>query len=76
MSVYEECEHVNDKNSFLVFLRSLAKDYAEHPDEWENRTITDYLESISAWVEDIGEEPEHADFKKMAKLFYVGKIYE
>ena len=76
MSIYEESVQVNDRNSFLVFLRSLAKDFAENPDEWENRTITDYLESISAWVEDSGEEPEQVDFKKMANLFYVGKIYE
>ncbi len=76
MSIYEESVQVNDRNSFLVFLRSLAKDFAENPDEWENRTITDYLESISAWVEDSVEEPEQVDFKKMAKLFYVGKIYE
>ena len=76
MSIYEESVQVNDRNSFLVFLRSLAKDFAENPDEWENRTITDYLESISAWVEDSVEEPEQVDFKKMANLFYVGKIYE
>ena len=76
MSIFEECKQVNDRDSFLAFLKNLAADFSDNPDEWENRTIKDYLESISSWVEDSGEESEHIDFKKMAKLFYVGKIYE
>lgn len=76
MSVYEVCERVNDKESFLVFLKCLAKDFDENHDEWENQTIEAYLESILAWLKDSGEEMEYIDFKKMAKLFYSGKIYE
>lgn len=77
MSVYETLEQVKDKESFLVFLRSLAGDSETNPDEWENGTIAEYLESIAAWVEDCDKEDAfHLDFKEAAKLFYAGKIYE
>ena len=52
MSVYELLEQVKDRDSFLFFLESLAKDYDENHDEWENWTISDYLERISAWIKD------------------------
>ena len=77
MSVFEILEQVKDKESFLIFLRELAKDSAANPDEWENQTIADYLESISAWLEsDEREITAFTDLKEVAKLFYVGKIYE
>ncbi len=33
MSVYELLEQVKDRDSFLIFLESLAKDYDENHDE-------------------------------------------
>jgi hypothetical protein len=40
-----------------------------------------YLNSISAWIKDWSyshgnEDFEQVDFKELAKIFYVGKIYE
>ena len=77
MSLFETLEQVNDRESFLTFIRSLSKDCAENPDEWQNGTIGDYLESISAWMESCDQkEFAQMDFKEAAKLLYVGKIYE
>ena len=39
MSVYELLEQVKDRDSFLIFLESLAKDFDENRDEWGNWTI-------------------------------------
>ena len=77
ISAFEALEKVEDKESFLVFLSCLSKDYVTNHDEWENLTIDAYLESISAWLRsDDNKEVSHTDFKEMAKAFYVGKIYE
>ena len=77
MSVYESLEQVKDRESFLSFIKDLAWDSANNKDEWQNCTIADYLESIAAWIEDSdNEELTNLDFKEVAKLFYVGKIYE
>ena len=77
MSVYEICEQVKDRKSFLEFIKALSKDAVQNSDEWKNMTVSDYLESISSWIEDTkDDELKHIDFKEMAKVFYVGKIYE
>lgn len=50
--------------------------------EWENITIPDYLEQIASWIEDYADSPandiawEKIDFKILAQLLDMGKIYE
>ena len=76
MDINKSLEQVNDRESFGTFLKCLSKDFDENHDEWENWTIAEYLESISAWIKDSGEELEDIDFRKLAEIFFVGKIYE
>ena len=81
MTVFDQIENVSDIDSFVQFLNSLASDYKDNHDEWQNWSIDDYLESIAAWIKDWEEshgkdEFEHLDFKELAKIFYVGKTYE
>ncbi len=51
-------------------------------DKWENKTIPDYLEQIASQIEDYSDSPandivwEKIDFKILARLLYMGKIYE
>ncbi len=35
----DECEQVEDRASFLDFIRRLARDYEEKPEEWENLRV-------------------------------------
>lgn len=50
--------------------------------EWENITIPDYLEQIASWIEDYADSPandiawEKIDFKILAQLLDMGKMYE
>ena len=81
LEVFDQIENVKDTDSFACFLNALAQDYKDNHDEWENWSIEDYLKSIAAWINDC-EDPhgnsefEQLDFKELAKIFYVGKIYE
>ena len=65
-----------------AFLNALADDFQEHHKEWYNLTIPEYLMSVANWVEDASEineseiDWEHTDFKTIAKMFYMGKLYE
>lgn len=67
---------------FVEYVKSLANDFTENREEWENVTIPDYLEQIASWIEDYSESPandiswEKIDFKILAQLLYMGKIYE
>ena len=81
MSLHDEIANVYDKDSFIMYLNLLAKDSEENPQEWENTTVSQYLKSIASWIEDWSsrygnEEFEKLDYNEMAKLLYMGKIYE
>ncbi len=77
MDLYEKLQNVNNKDSFIEFLKALSKDSNENKNAWENMTIEDYLESIAAWTEDSSDTLNKGfDYKTAAILFYAGKIYE
>ena len=81
MSLQDQIANVYDKDSFIKYLNLLAKDSEENPQEWENTTVSQYLQSIAGWIEDWSsrygkEEFEKLDYSEMAKLLYMGKIYE
>lgn len=81
MSLQDQIANVYDKDSFIKYLNLLAKDSEENPQEWENTTVSQYLQSIASWIEDWSsrygnEEFEELDYNEMAKLLYMGKIYE
>ncbi len=72
------------REGFMEFLQELGRDSRINKEEWENRDITSYLESIAMWVEamegyyeNMNEElPTDINWQFLAALFYVGKIYE
>lgn len=78
----EQINHITNKAQFLQFVRDLAKDNLKNPEEWENTTISAYLEQMAGWVEDYSESPMNdiewnkIDFRTLAIILYMGKIYE
>lgn len=84
MHVSELIEHISTREDFMRFLHKLEEDCNINKDEWESRDIPSYLKSVSSWVEDMDgyyenmnrEAPKDVDWKFLATLFYVGKIYE
>ncbi|MDE6433428.1 MAG: hypothetical protein K2L07_04295 [Lachnospiraceae bacterium] len=84
MNVYELIYNIRNKEDFIFFINNLQEDNQVKNDEWENKDISSYLESISSWVEDMEgyynnmklDMPTNIDWKFIAMLFYIGKIYE
>lgn len=86
MELYEQCSTVQNGEDLAKFLNMLANDFKENradDNEWQNTSIDDFLESIAGWIEDnnsplsldrIEWTPQKA--QEIAKLFYMGKIYE
>ena len=79
---FEQIINVNSKESFFIFLESLQNDFHTNPQEWENTTISTYLESIRNWIEDFSDCPNNdidwnsLDYATLARISYMGKIYE
>ena len=80
--MFEEIENINNTADFIHFLYLLAEDFEENPQEWENYTIPEFLEQMAGWIEDYSTCPanniewEKIDFKVLAQIIYMGKIYE
>lgn len=78
----EQIESISCKEDFIEFIRSLVSDYTDNNSEWENKTVPEYLEQIAAWLEDYANSPANdaawdtIDFRPLAKMMYMGKIYE
>lgn len=73
---------IKNKNDFLAFLEALEKDAADNKENWVNRIVESYLESVRAWAGDCSDaardelswnRPSRA---LAALLFYSGKICE
>ncbi|MBK1898149.1 DUF7660 family protein [Chryseobacterium paridis] len=41
------------KEELVNFIDNLRKDFIENREQWENKTIEDYLEAMSRYIEDI-----------------------
>jgi hypothetical protein len=80
----ESINKIENKDDFIKFIELLADDKSNNFLDWENVDIASYLNSIKSWVEDMEgyyrnmnlDIPNNIDWKFIATLFYVGKIYE
>jgi hypothetical protein len=88
--VVELLENVKGRESFLAFLRALIEEREqaeklerESPDyfkyggvlDWQNSSISSYLEAALAGVED-SESFQEPSWRAFAEFLYMGKIYE
>lgn len=74
--------HMKNKDDFLVFLDMLKNDFDCHKKEWQNKTIPEYLDAVQSWIADYSQSPlndidwQKMDYSLLAKILYMGKIYE
>ncbi len=76
---------VTDRQTFAKFLILLQKDFLDNPDNWENRTLPDFLEALSSYTEDVqgyydntkqNINADNPDWRTFSHLFLGAKIYE
>ena len=80
MELTDQLEAVNDRESFLAFVRALIAD-RRVGQGWENDSIEHFLEAATAWADDseFGDRQGLKDaspWKRFATFLYCGKIYE
>ena len=44
---------VTDRQTFVEFLDLLRRNFLDKPEDWENKTLPDFLEALSSCAEDI-----------------------
>ena len=76
---------VTDRKTFVKFISLLRQDLLNNPEGWENKTLPDFLESLSAYAEDIqgyynntkkNINADMPDWSTFADIFKGAKIYE
>lgn len=80
----EALKNIKTKEDFIEFMNILINDIIENPEEWEDKPVKSYLESMQSWVEDMEgyyqntkqTTPQDINWNFIATLLYVGKIYE
>ena len=82
MKWMEKINNIKSKADFLEFMTELEEDFNENNEEWENQYPDEYIGSIRDWVDDYSSckqddiDWKKVDWKLLARLFYMGKIYE
>lgn len=77
-------QNVSTKEDFLEYIRRLEIDFLNNGNEWENKSIPQFLEALNAWVHDmdgyyenIGREiPVNINWRFFAEALYAAKYYE
>ncbi|WP_234438162.1 DUF7660 family protein [Streptomyces sp. 303MFCol5.2] len=75
---------VTTHEDFVAFLAAALTDLRDRPEEWENRTLENFLEAWGAWLGDMpgwcanrGEAvPEQPDWHLLAAMVMAARIYE
>ena len=80
----QKISEIKDKDDFVHFVELLVRDLNDNPNEWENQTLSEYLEGIAIWTEDMDgyyhnnnmPTPENIDWKVFANILIAAKMYE
>lgn len=76
---------VTDRQTFIKFLDLLRKDFLDNPENWENKILPDFLESLSAYTKDVQGyydnkkldiKADKPDWSTFADIFKGAKIDE
>ncbi|MDE5676225.1 hypothetical protein [Phocaeicola sp.] len=80
--ISKRIEEISDKKAFLAFLSELNSSFLTNSEEWENRIINEFLDAMQSWIEDYSSSEFNdidwgkVDYSLLARILYMGKIYE
>jgi len=84
MNLNEQVDSIRSREDFVLFVRSLLRDFEDNPNNWQNDDLKSYLDAIAAWVDDMdgfyqnqGEPvPLQLDWKVLGQILLAAKFYE
>jgi hypothetical protein len=80
----EQIQNIRSKEDFIKFIGDLIVDLKTNPNNWENKTLGDYLEALQSWTEDMEgyyinnnlPVPENVSWKIFADMLIAATMYE
>jgi len=84
-ALVERAESVSSKEDFAAFLNLLVRNLRDHPEEWENANLEQYLQGLCGFVE--GMEGYYSNvgatvdmtrpgWRVLADALLAGRVYE
>ena len=76
---------VTDRQAFIKFLDLLHKDFLDNSENWENKSLPNFLEALSAYTKDIqgyydnmkqNVNADQPNWQTFADIFKGATIYE
>lgn len=49
----ERAEQIGSRSDFCTFTRELLENFRQHPDEWENASLEDFLRALAGFAENM-----------------------
>lgn len=84
MTLESNIESIANRHDLAKFANLLKLDLIKNPEQWENVTLPDFLDAISAWVDDMDgyyinknqPVPKSPSWKNIAEILLAAKHYE
>jgi hypothetical protein len=83
-TILNYASNVHCRSTFVEFVRKLREDLDLNPSDWENASLSDYLDAIANWSEDMdgyysntGRKcPTDVNWKFLVDVMMAARIYE
>ncbi|MPS66737.1 MAG: hypothetical protein DI622_09565 [Chryseobacterium sp.] len=77
-------QNVKKKEDFIEFMDLLLNDFRNNGENWENKSLENYLEAIQSWTEDMDGYylnnnlpiPNNVNWKVFCEILVAARIYE
>ena len=84
MTLPEQANSITSLEDLIIFIRAFYMDFNNNKEQWENTTLENFLEAMSAWAEDTMEHHKHLkttdklqlNWKFFADLLMAARVYE
>ncbi|MEL6867993.1 MAG: hypothetical protein AAFP19_26445, partial [Bacteroidota bacterium] len=66
---------VENKETFIIFLKTLIKDFEKNTNDWDNAELSQFLEGIYGYSLDKAF-PAEPSWKEFAEILIAARVYE
>lgn len=67
---------IRTADDLVDFARFLAEETVEKNPEFRERFLSDALDGLASWLEDLDDKPEHPDWKFVGRLLSTSVFYD
>lgn len=84
MELRDQADIITSRAELAEFVIRLRADLQKNPGDWSNTSLSDFLEALSAWIEDMDDYylnnqlpvPEQPAWRTVAEMLLAAKVYE